>query len=171
MIKIGSVIEKVSDVINEELINVIMLGQQVPEVFGVAHEMPSYEDFSYLKDGNNDLINFHNKWTHCKTKLGASLFFSELSENEATSIEGASSFFESSDVVTKYEYEQIRDAFANTLNSTDREIYYMREKGYTNAEIAERLGYKTPSSVTKRLKPMKKKFYEFVEWVEEKQKK
>ena len=169
--EIGYVVEKVADVINEELIKVMMLGQQVPEVFGISSKMPTHEDFSNITDGNNDFINFHNKWTHCKTKLGAPLFFSELSQDEATSIEGARSIFDREDAVAKHEYEEIRDAFAGTLNSVEREIYYMREKGYTNAEISERLGYKTPSAVTKRLKTMQKKFREFVGWIEEKQRK
>ena len=40
-------------------------------------------------------------------------------------------------------------------------FYYLREKGYTQAEIAARLGYKTHSAVTKRLTAMRKQFDEF----------
>ena len=87
-----------------------------------------------------------------------------------TGIEGARSFFERADAHTQKEYEEIRDAFANTLNSTDREIYYMREKGYTHTEIAQRLGYKTHSAVTKRRKAMREKYDEFCGNVEEMQK-
>ena len=164
------VLKNVIDVLNEEFIKVLMLGQQVPEVYDISAQMRTHEDFNKSLPGNYDLINFHNKWTHCKTKLGAPLLFSELSEEEMTGIEGARSFFESADAHTQKEYEEIRDAFANTLNSTDREIYYMREKGYTHAEIAERLGYKTHSAVTKRLKAMFEKYNEFCGNVEAMQK-
>ena len=59
----------------------------------------------------------------------------------------------------------------NTLDDTEKKIYRLREKGYTHAEIAERLGYKTHSAVTKRLKAMRKKYDEFCGNVEAIQKK
>ena len=164
------VLGKIVEVLNEEFIKVLMLGQQVPEVYDISAQIRTHEDFNKSLPGNYDMINFHNKWTHCKTKLGAPLLFSELSEEEMTGLEGARSFFESADAHTQKEYEEIRDAFANTLNSTDREIYYMREKGYTHAEIAQRLGYKTHSAVTKRLRSMREKYDEFCGNVEAMQK-
>lgn len=88
-----------------------------------------------------------------------------------TGLEVARNFFKSADAHTQKEYEEIRDAFANTLSTTDREIYYMREQGYTQAEIAERLGYKTHSAVTKRLRAMREKYDEFCGYVENRQKK
>ena len=167
--EIEFVIEKVADVLNEEFIKVLMLAQKSPEIFGISTKIGAHEDFSLTIDGNNDLINFHNQWTHCKTKLGAPLMFSELSPDEATGIEGARSFFESVDERTQKEYEELRDSFAATLNSTDREIYYLREQGYTQQEIARMLKYKTHSAVTKRLKAMRQKFDEFCGIIEEKQ--
>ena len=160
------IIDKVCDVINEELIKVMMLGQQVPEIFEISGGYGAHEDFNGSVQGNYDLINFHNKWTHCKTKLGAPLMFSELSEDEATGIEGAKSFFATADESTQKEYEEIRDGFAETLSSTDREIYSMREKGYTQEEIARRLGYKSHSAVTKRLKAMREKLDEYLAEIE-----
>lgn len=160
------VVEKVSEVLDEELIKVLMLGQKVPEVFAVSRSISTQEDFNVSLPKNLDLINHHNKWTHCKTKLGAPLLFCELSEEEATGIEGAKSFFESADAHTQKEYEEIRDSFAETLNSTDREIYYLREMGYTLKEIASRLGYKSHSSVAKRLNAMSEKFKEFTGYIE-----
>ena len=106
-------------------------------------------------------INFYNKWTHAKTKLGAPLLFSELSEDEATNIEGAKMFF-ANNPEEERRYIFLRDEFAKTLNSTDREIYYLLEKGITQKEIAKRLGYKTHSAVSKRMKIMNKDFKEFL---------
>lgn len=157
--EIHTVVEKVAGVIDETLIDTVMQGQQVPAFFGVSKKIPQHEDFTERL--NQDKINFYNKWTHCKTKLGAPLLLSELSEDEATNIEGAKIFF-SNDPEEERRYIFLRDEFAKTLNSTDKEIYYLSEKGITQKEIAKRLGYKTHSAVSKRMKIMNKNFKDFL---------
>ena len=89
--EIHTVVEKVTGVIDETLIETVMQGQQVPAIFGISQKVPQHEDFT--EKLSQDKINFYNKWTHAKTKLGAPLLFSELSEDEATNIEGAKMFF------------------------------------------------------------------------------
>lgn len=157
--EIHNVVEKVAGVIDETLIETVMQGQQVPAIFGVSKKIPQHEDFTERL--NQDKINFYNKWTHCKTKLGAPLFFSELSEDESTNIEGVKNFF-ANDPAEEQRYIFLRDEFAKTLNSTDKEIYYLSEKGLTQKEIADRLGYKTYSAVSKRMKIMNKDFKKFI---------
>ena len=157
--EIHTVVEKVAGVIDETLIETVMQGQQVPAIFGVSKKLPQHEDFAERL--NQDKINFYNKWTHAKTKLGAPLLFSELSENETTDIEGEKMFF-ANDPKEEKRYIFLRDEFAKTLNSTDKEIYYLSEKGITQKEIATRLGYKTHSAVSKRMKIMNKNFKEFL---------
>ena len=157
--EIHTVVEKVAGVIDETLIETVMQGQQVSEIFGISKKIPQHEDFS--EQLNQDKINFYNKWTHCKTKLGAPLLFSELSEDEMTDIEGAKMFF-ANNPEEERRYIFLRDEFAKTLNSTDKEIYYLSEKGLTQKEIADRLGYKTHRAVSKRMKIMNKNFKEFL---------
>ena len=157
--EIHNVVEKVAGVIDETLIETVMQGQQVSEIFGISKKIPQHEDFS--EQLNQDKINFYNKWTHCKTKLGAPLFFSELSEDESTNIEGVKNFF-ANDPAEEQRYIFLRDELAKTLNSTDKEIYYLSEKGITQKEIAKRLGYKTHSAVSKRIKIMNKDFKKFI---------
>ena len=157
--EIHTVVEKVAGVIDETLIETVMQGQQVPAIFGVSKKLPQHEDFS--EQLNQDKINFYNKWTHCKTKLGAPLFFSELSEDESTNIEGVKNFF-ANDPAEEQRYIFLRDEFAKTLNSTDKEIYYLSEKGLTQKKFADRLGYKTHSAVSKRMKIMNKGFKKFI---------
>ena len=157
--EIHTVVEKVAGVIDETLIETVMQGQQVPAIFGVSKKIPQHEDFTERL--NQDKINFYNKRTHCKTKLGAPLLFSELSEDETIDIEGAKMFF-SNDPEEERRYIFLRDEFAKTLNSTDKEIYYLSEKGLTQKEIADRLGYKTHSAVSKRMKIMNKDFKKFI---------
>ena len=157
--EIHTVVEKVAGVIDETLIETVMQGQQVPEIFGISRKVPQHEDFT--EQLNQDKINFYNKWTHASTKLGAPLLFSELSEDEATNIEGAKLFF-ANNPEEERRYIFLRDEFAKTLNGTDREIYYLLEKGITQKEIAKRLGYKTHSAVSKRMKIMNKDFKKFL---------
>ena len=157
--EIHTVVEKVAGVIDETLIETVMQGQQVPAIFGVSKKIPQHEDFTERL--NQDKINFYNKWTHAKTKLGAPLLFSELSEDESTGIEGARNFFDNNPA-EEQRYKFLREEFAKNLNSTDREIYYLAEQGYKQKEIAKRLGYKTHSAVSKRMKIMNKDFKEFL---------
>ena len=157
--EIHTVVEKVAGVIDETLIETIMQGQQVPEIFGISREVPQHEDFT--EKLSQDKINFYNKWTHAKIKLGAPLLFSELSEDESTGIEGARNFFDNNPA-EEQRYKFLREEFAKTLNSTDREIYYLAEQGYKQKEIAQRLGYKTHSAVCKRMKIMNKDFKKFL---------
>ena len=157
--EIHTVVEKVAGVIDETLIETVMQGQQVPQIFGISKKIPQHEDFT--EKLSKDKINFYNKWTHAKTKLGAPLLFSELSEDEATGIEGARNFFDNNPA-EEQRYKFLREEFAKNLNSTDREIYYLAEQGYKQKEIAQRLGYKTHSAVSKRMKIMNKDFKKFL---------
>lgn len=178
------VIEKVADVINEELVKVLMLGQQVPEVYSVEKNNPADEDYHTDKDGNHvyswDYINFCDKWTHYRTKLGRILSFSELekdpsdgemqefdgSEDDCSQIESAKSAFSRDTEQDEKEYKELRDAFVETLSGVDLEIFYMCEANLTRAEIASRLGYKYPSAITKRVKNIQKKLNAFLSSVE-----
>ena len=157
--EIHTVVEKVAGVIDETLIETVMQGQQVPEIFGISRKVPQHEDFT--EKLSQDKINFYNKWTHANTKLGAPLLFSELSDDESTGIEGARNFFDNNPA-EEQRYKFLREEFAKTLNSTDREIYYLAEQGYKQKEIAQRLGYKTHSAVSKRMKIMNKDFKKFL---------
>lgn len=157
--EIHTVVEKVAGVIDETLIETVMQGQQVPAIFGISQKVPQHEDFT--EKLSQDKINFYNKWTHANTKLGAPLLFSELSEDESTGIEGARNFFDNNPA-EEQRYKFLREEFAKNLNSTDREIYYLAEQGYKQKEIAKRLGYKTHSAVSKRMKIMNKDFKKFL---------
>ena len=157
--EISFVVDKAADELDAELIKVLMLAQQVPEVFGLSQKVPQHEDFNGKR--SRDKINFYNKWTHANTKLGAPLLFCELSEDEATGIEGARNFF-SDDSELDALYKLLKDGFFSTLSETDREILSLYEKGYNQNEIAQRLGYKTHSAVSKRMKTMNKDFKEYL---------
>lgn len=182
--EVGFVIEKVADVVNEELIKVLMLGQQVPEVYTVGKKNPTEEDYYIDKDGNHvyswDYINYLDKWTHYRTKLGRVLLFSELekdpfedetqehdrSEDEDSQIKSAQSAFSRDTEQEEREYKELRDAFVETLSGVDLEIFYMCEADLTRKEIASRLGYASPGTITKRVKNIQKKLNAFLSSVE-----
>ena len=174
--EINNVIDKVADVINEELIKVVMLGQRVPELFNIGKKNHSEKDYYTNDKGKHiyswDYINFLNKWNHCKTKLGAPISLDKLFEiDEDCDIEDENeeddddSFSKSIENEQKG-YEIIRDAFLETLDSIEQEIFYLREDGYTQVEIAKKLGYKNHTPVSKRLKTMRKKWDDFINSIE-----
>ena len=140
------IMDRVTQVVNEELSQAVMEGQQFSELFEIAHDAPTHEDFS--NEWNPDSINFHDAWTHCKTQVGEML---SLDEPDAPEV-GADD-----DVIT----QMILNAFCERLDDVDATIFHMREDGYTQAEIAKHLRYKNHSAVTKRIQSIRKQWDEF----------
>lgn len=153
--EIHYVVEKVAEVLDEEFIKVIMYGQQVPELCKVAHENSAHEDYDESKGMENlDLVNFYNHWYHLKTKTGEMLSLEEIQNMNSTVLSG-------DDEWAYEEYRIFIDEFCKTLDEIDRKIFGLREKGYTNEEIAKALHYQSTSAVTKRLAKIKEKFLIF----------
>ena len=141
------IMERVTQVVNETLLETVMLGQQFPEINEIAHRFQAHEDFGDKR--NVDAINFHNKWTHAKTKIGEMLSLEGLDESIPASGN------------TDAEYALLRDSFCSVLDDTDTAIFNLLEDGKTQREIAAVLGYKTPSAVSKRVRAIQKKYEEF----------
>ena len=149
------VLDKVMDILNEEQIEALMIGQQVPELYQLMHNSPAYEDF--VAGFHYDKDNFEKKWTHAKTRIGAMLSLDALAEDESFDVpdkNNISESFENSDEA----YEELKNAFLDELNDTERQIFLMREKGMTLEEIADALSYRSHSTVSKRLKKMRQKY-------------
>ena len=53
------------------------------------------------------------------------------------------------------------DRFLSTIEDKDKQILQMRAEGYTNQEIADRLGYKTHSAIVKRIKKLGRMYQDF----------
>lgn len=62
----------------------------------------------------------------------------------------------------KLEYIELRNGFLATLSEADRILFTLREEGKTQKEIADQLGYKTHSAVSKRLQTMRGRFEEYM---------
>ena len=162
------VVDSAADTIAGELTTVTMVGQKVSEIYGVSHKTKAHEDYNEKVKSNPDKKSFEIRWNHSDTKIGTMLSLEELQEkddrNGTDVIANAHSVFDEggqSGVDADAEYEKLRNAFADTLDSTDLAIFEMREKGMTDKEIAAALKYKTHSAVVKRMAKMKEKYMEF----------
>lgn len=141
------IMERVTQVVNETLLETVMQGQQFTQVNDIAHKFQTHEDFGDKR--NVDAINFHNRWTHAKTRIG-----------EMLSLEGLDESVPAGGNVDA-EYNLLRDSFCSALDDTDTTIFNLLEDGKTQREIAAELGYKTPSAVSKRVRAIQKKYEEF----------
>ena len=68
-----------------------------------------------------------------------------------------------------YIFLMMKNAFCETLDDADATIFHMCEDGYTQDQIAERLGYKNHTPVTKRLKKLRERWDEFMLEIEPKE--
>ena len=163
--EIEDVVDKLAGLFMEEMINALMTAQKTPEIFAALHKgdtkLTAHEDFNDSVCENHDKINFLKRWTHSDTQLGAALSLEEVMESDRDAAENASDFFSPAES-TEETYSELRNGFLATLSEDDRTIFIMREKGKTQKEIAEALGYKTHSAVTKRLQAMREQFEMYI---------
>ena len=155
--EIKEVVDKLVDLYLAEMMNLHMKSQGVPELVKTVKKNGAHEDFNNDVMNNRDKIDFDRKWYHLRTRLGAPLSLDEIVETNPEVLADAEAFFKDNEK----EYIILRREFLDTLNSADREIYIMLENECTQAEIAERLGYKTHSAITKREKKIKQQLKEF----------
>ena len=60
------------------------------------------------------------------------------------------------------EGEDFHEDFKNRLDETDRKILELRAAGHSQKEIAEKVGFKVPSAVSKRIEKIANQFEDFV---------
>ena len=163
--EIEDVVDKLAGLFMEEMINALMTAQKTPEIFATLHKgdtkLTAHEDFNDSVCENHDKINFLKRWTHSDTQLGAALSLEAVMASNMDAVESAADFFSPTES-TEEAYMELRNGFLATLSEDDRTIFIMRENGKTQKEIAEALGYKTHSAVTKRLQAMREQFEMYI---------
>ena len=163
--EIEDVVDKLAGLFMEEMINALMTAQKTPEIFVALHKgdtkLTAHEDFNDSVCENHDKINFLKRWTHSDTQLGAALSLEEVMASDMDAVENAADFFSPTES-TEEAYMELRNGFLATLSEDDRAIFIMRENGKTQKEIAEALGYKTHSAVTKRLQAMREQLEMYI---------
>jgi hypothetical protein len=118
-------------------------------------EMRCHEDFDYRE--SRAKIDFYRKWNHSRAKI-QSVSLEQLGEEyeRTPDIPDPTQNFDN-DVCEQADI----DTFKATLTPIDLTILQLRLEGYTQKEIAEHLGYKTHSTVTKRIQKLADQFDDF----------
>ncbi|MDF1494989.1 hypothetical protein [Caproiciproducens sp. CPB-2] len=129
------------------------------ELAQVVQDNAAYEDFNHDKFDNYRSKDFDRKWNHTRSKT-ETVSFNEM--EDTVNGEGESSPVQVADTSVNVEDEVITHltgkTFWDSISDDDRTLLRMRMSGKTQQEIADTLGYKTHSAVTKRLQKLKEIF-------------
>lgn len=105
---------------------------------------------------------FMRSWTHSRTMPTLSL--EEIKEN-GLSVNG-DALYDIADPSTEFETRILEkakmDDFKSRLSETDQRILELRTASYSQKEIAETVGFKAPSAVSKRILQMANRFDDFI---------
>ena len=129
-------------------------------VINAVKEMRCFEDYTNRK--SNQRKDFYRKWYHTRANKAEFSFegFQERCRRYYDDVE-----WEIPDPISSFEEESgVRvdvNKFLSTIEDKDKHILQMRAEGYTNQEIADRLGYKTHSAIVKRIQKLGKKYQDF----------
>lgn len=138
------------------MMSLLLQTQSVPELVELQKLMATHEDFSETVAQNFSKIDFDRKWTHSRSEAGAALSLDGLIEafKDAIPVEPLDNATEEVELI------DLERKVLENLNETDKEIYLMKKQGYFQNEIAEKLGFKSASAVSKRLANIKQIFIE-----------
>lgn len=140
-------------------VGTLMQTMNYEEIAKVIAENPAYEDFAHGKLNNFRAKDFDRKWNHTR----ASVKVSSIEEMQ-TSADGEEVEVNipdtSVDVFEQVSSKLTEETFWSKLSEDDKIILLMRMDGKTQQEIADHLGYKNHSAVTKRIKKLKDFFLE-----------
>jgi len=139
--------EKADELLTKSIDSVLDT-MQVSELTGIVQSVPAHEDFSH-KQQNFPAADFDRKWNHSRAKVTVESV-DEIDEQTAYAEDVSEIVF-------------ANERFANfwgSLSEEDQTILMYSMNGMTQAEIAEKMGFKTHSAVGKRLSKLKQKFIE-----------
>lgn len=152
-------IEQNADAFLRNAVETLMRVMNYEEVAEIVQSTPTYEDFNHEKKNNYRAKDFDRKWNHTRSGIQVS----SLEEmKEAVNSEGESMATQVpdilSDVVDEVMSKITQETFWNSISAEDKKLLRMRMNGMSQKDIAESLGYKTHSAVTKRLQKLKELF-------------
>lgn len=113
----------------------------------VIQDAPAEEDFSAIPN-NHRAQDFNRKWNHTRAKINV-----QSLEEVPADVPDQSNPVEDQ-AINNLKLNQ----FWSSLSDEDRELLLYSMEGMTRQQIADKLGYKTHSAVTKRLAKIKAKF-------------
>ena len=152
-------VDKHADDFLNNAVKTAMQVMNYEEVAQTVQESAAYEDFNHNKFSNYRSKDFDRKWNHTRSQIRTV----SLNEMESTvNNEGESTPLQATDSSVNVEDEVIAnltgDNFWERITEDNRALLRMRMNGKTQQEIADALGYKTHSAVTKRLQKLKEMF-------------
>ena len=137
--------------------DMIVAEQEWQPMIDAIWENRTVED--YETTSSNVKTDFMRKWHH--NRSGKSISLDEMMESEDGDI------FEVADPRGEFEQKvisemQINSFAENNITEKDQEILKLRMEGYTEQEIADKVGYKTASAVHKRIARIASTYEDFV---------
>ena len=145
-------IEENADKFLHNAIETAMKTMSYEEVAKVVKEIPAYEDFNHENVHNYRAKDFDRKWNHTRTNI-ETVSLDESKENGVTAHEEIADA--QADVAEEVLENILQEKFWSAISDDDKKLLKMRMSGMNQKEIAEKLGYKTHSAVTKRLQKLK----------------
>ena len=163
-----AVLDQLADLFLNKMMHILLEVQEADEWMRLTRAMPAEEDFNkYIKE-NRDYFDFRRQWYHLQTKIGAMLSLEDVSEDAYTDPDLLYVIPDPKQRAIDDEiFDLLVQQFCESLNDDiDSQIVYMTIEGLTQKDMAERLGFRTHSAVSKRLKKLLDKCYKFRETLE-----
>ena len=157
------VFDQFADLFLSVMMNKLLQVESVPEIMGVSKEIGAHEDFANTTNTNFDKIDFKRQWNHTRSRVGEMESLDQIEKTEHTAPESATEFTDKDPQAHLEMVETIKEFYAFLGDETDVKIFKLKANGYTQKQIAERLGFKTHSAVGKRLKKIEEKQKVFLE--------
>ena len=157
------VFDQFADLFLSVMMNKLLQVESVPEIVGVSKEIGAHEDFARTANTNYDKIDFKRQWSHTRSRVGEMESLDQIEKTEHTAPDSATEFSDENPQAHLEMVETIKEFYEFLGDETDVKIFKLKANGYTQKQIAERLGFKTHSAVGKRLKKIEEKQKEF--WI------
>ena len=151
------VFDQFADLFLSVMMNKLMQVESVPDILGASKEIGAHEDFATTANTNFDKVDFNRQWDHTRTRVGELESLDQMEDIEHKTPELATEFSEDDPQAQLEMVETIKEFYAFLGDETDIKIFKLKANGYTQKQIAERLGFKTHSAVGKRLKKIEEK--------------
>lgn len=155
-------IDKIVDAVASEfllkMVELLQQVQSVQEIMEILGDCKAFEDYRHDRY-NTDLIDFQRSWYHTRTNVGGMISLDSALENICADTKASKQLER---VINDVSYEQLRDAFATTLDDVDKQILYLCDEDYTQSEIAKILGFASQGAISKRINKLEVKFLAFL---------
>ena len=139
----------------DNAVETLMKVANYEEVAELVKENPTHEDFNHRNRNNFRAKDFDRKWNHTRSDIKTIPLERKDNDGDYVTIDLP-------DIIADAEDEAIENImlrdFWCAISDDDKKLLQMKMSGMKQAEIAEKLGYKTHSTVSKRLKNLKNKF-------------